>query len=95
MYGTAMVGTLADGVNADAVKAEIKAWESDRNVAGFISSHVLVADDGETIVNVAVFESKESYLALADDPAQDEWWQKHFAPLLAGEPRWIDGTWLS
>ena len=95
MYGTAMVGTLANGVTADAVRAEIAAWESDRTVPGFVSSHVLMADDGETIVNVAVFESKETYLALADDPEQDEWWQKHFAPLLAGEPRWIDGTWLS
>ena len=95
MYGSAMVGTLADGASADAVKDAIAAWEKDRDVPGFISSHVLMADDGETIVNVAVFESKESYLALADDPAQDEWWQKQFAPLLANEPRWIDGTWLS
>ena len=95
MYGTTMVGTLADGVSADAVKAEIAAWESDRKVPGFISSHVLMAEDGGTIVNVAVFDSKSSYMALADDPAQDEWWQTHFAPLLAGEPRWIDGDWLS
>ena len=95
MYGTTMVGTLANGVSAQAVKDVIAAWEKDRDVPGFVSSHVLVADDDGTIVNVAVFESKESYVALADDPAQDEWWQKHFAPLLAGEPRWIDGSWLS
>ena len=95
MYGTAMVGTLANGVSAETVKDAIAAWEKDREVAGFVSSHVLMADDGETIVNVAVFESQDSYMALADDPAQDEWWQKHFAPLLSGEPRWIDGSWLS
>ena len=95
MYGTTMVGTLADGVTADAVKTEIAAWESRRKVPGFVSSHILVCDDGETVVNVAVFDSKESYLALADDPAQDEWWQKHYAPLLDGEPRWIDGSWIS
>ena len=87
MYGTTMVGTLANGVSAQAVKEVIAAWEKDRDVPGLVSSHVLVADDGGTIVNVAVFESKESYVALADDPAQDEWWQKHFAPLLAGELR--------
>ena len=95
MYGTTMIGTLAHGVSADKVKAEISAWESARKVKGFVSSHVLVADDGETIINVAVFDSKESYMALADDPEQDEWWQKHYAPLLAGEPKWIDGSWIS
>lgn len=95
MYGTTMIGTLADGVTADDVKSELKAWEAERQVPGYVSSHVMVADDGKTIVNVAVFDSKESYTALADDPAQDEWWQKHYAPLLDGDPRWIDGDWLS
>ena len=95
MYGTTMIGTLADGVTADAVSAEIKAWEEHGTPPGYLSSHVLLCDDGATLVNVAVFENKEKYLALADSPEQDEWWQKHFAPLLAGEPRWIDGTWLS
>ena len=32
---------------------------------------------------------------LADSSEQDEWYQKHYAPLLAGEPKWIDGTWIS
>jgi hypothetical protein len=95
MYGTTMIGTLANGVTADKLRAELKEWESERQVKGFVSSHVLLADDGETIINVAVFDSKESYMALADDPAQDEWWQKHYAPLLAGEPKWIDGSWIS
>ena len=95
MYGTTMIGTLAAGVSADAVRAELKTWEQERTVAGFQSSHALVSDDGRTVVNVAVFESKEAYLALADDPAQDSWWQERFAPLLDGEPRWIDGDWVS
>jgi hypothetical protein len=95
MYGTTMIGTLAHGVTADKVRDELKAWESQRKVKGFVSSHVLLADDGETIINVAVFDSKESYMALADDPAQDEWWQKTYAPMLAGAPKWIDGTWIS
>lgn len=95
MYGTTMIGKLADGVSVEKVRAEIQAWEKERHPAGYQSSHVLVTDDGRTIVNVAVFDTKESYAALAGDPAQDEWWQQHYAPLLADEPRWIDGDWIS
>jgi len=95
MYGTTMIGTMADGVSIEDVRSELKEWEAERHPAGYVSSHVLVADDGKTVVNVAVFDSKESYMALADDPAQAEWWPKHYAPLLAGEPRWIDGSWIS
>ena len=95
MYGTTMIGTLATGVTVKDLEAELKAWETERKVKGYMSSHVLVADDGQTVVNVAVFDSKKSYLALADDPEQDEWYQKHFAPMLAGEPQWIDGDWIT
>ena len=90
-----MIGKLAAGVTADQIEAEMKAWEAARNVTGYLSSHVMLADDGKTIVNVAVFDSKENYMALADDPAQDEWYQKHYAPLLDGDTQWIDGTWIT
>jgi antibiotic biosynthesis monooxygenase (ABM) superfamily enzyme len=95
MYGTTMIGKLATGVTADQIRAEMKGWEAERNVPGYMSSHVLIADDGRTIVNVAVFDSKENYMALADDPAQDEWYQKHFSPMLDGDPQWIDGDWIA
>jgi hypothetical protein len=39
------------------------------------------------------FETKEKYLALAEDPGQDDWWQSTMAPLLDGAPQWIDGEW--
>lgn len=41
-----------------------------------------------------VFESKEKYVALANNPAQDEWSSNVMAPLLDGDPQWIDGSWL-
>jgi antibiotic biosynthesis monooxygenase (ABM) superfamily enzyme len=94
MYGTTMIGTLAAGVSADDVRNELKAWQSARQVPGFKTSHIMVAEDGKTVVNVAVFDSKEAYFALADDPEQSKWWAEHYAPLLDGEPRWIDGSWL-
>ncbi|HEU5008342.1 MAG TPA: hypothetical protein VFT67_15300 [Jatrophihabitantaceae bacterium] len=90
-----MIGKLADGVSGDEIRAELQKWEKERGVPGYQSAHVLIADDGKTIVNVAVFESKDAYLALADDPEQDEWWRTHMAPRLAGEPQWIDGTWVA
>jgi len=31
-----------------------------------VSSHVLVGDDGKTVVNIAVFDSRAAYMALAD-----------------------------
>jgi Antibiotic biosynthesis monooxygenase len=95
MYGTTMIGKLAKNVTAADVRAELTAWEKARNVPGYMSTHALVTDDGRTVVNVAVFESKEAYLALADDPAQDAWWREHYAPLLDGEPQWIDGEWIA
>jgi antibiotic biosynthesis monooxygenase (ABM) superfamily enzyme len=95
MYGTTMIGTLASGVTVKDVEAEMKAWEAQHHPAGYVSSHVMVADDGKTVINVAMFENQELYMALADSPEQDEWWQKHYAPLLDGEPRWIDGSWIS
>jgi hypothetical protein len=95
MYGTTMIGTLAKGVDVAAIRAEIEAWEKEQRPPGYQSSHVLVGDDGKTVINVAVFDSKESYQALADSPTQDAWWQEHYAPLLDGEPQWIDGSWIS
>jgi antibiotic biosynthesis monooxygenase (ABM) superfamily enzyme len=94
MYGTTMIGKLADGVTAEQIHAELKAWEAERTVPGYLSSHVMIADDGRTVINVAVFDTKENYMALADDPVQDDWWQKHYAPMLDGEPQWIDGIWV-
>jgi hypothetical protein len=40
-----------------------------------------------------VFESKEQYVALSNDPDQDTWWTEKARPLLAADPEWIDGTW--
>jgi hypothetical protein len=90
-----MIGTLATGVDSEAVRDVVAAWEKERHVAGYRSSHLMLGDDGRTVINVAIFDNKKAYEALADDPAQDAWWREKFQPLLADEPRWIDGTWLS
>ena len=94
MYGTTMIAPLADGVTPDELRTSVQEWEKERQVPGYRSNHMLVTDDGKTIVQAVVFDSKEHYMALADDPAQDEWYRTKVAPKLAGEPRWIDGTWI-
>lgn len=91
MYGTVMIGKLK-GDPGEMMRAAEK-WNAERQVPGYVRSDTLIGDDGQTIVMAVQFESKEQYLALADDPKQDEWYQSVAAPMLDGEPTWIDGTW--
>lgn len=91
MYGTVMIGKLKVSPE-DAMRAE-REWNEQRQVPGFVRSDFLAADDGQTVVVAVQFESKEQYMALADAPEQDEWWRTVMAPMLDGEPTWIDGTW--
>ena len=91
-YGTVMIGRLADGVTIDDWMRSVKAWQEERQVAGFQGEYTLQGDDGR-IVSCVIFESKESYQALSDDPEQDRWWTETARPLLAADPDWIDGSW--
>ena len=95
MYGTVMVGALK-GSRGD-VEQALADWQSQQapGAAGFVDSGILVSDDGSTVAMFARFESKETYVALSDDPEQDRWYQSRLAPLLEGEPRWIDGEWAA
>ncbi|HET6213130.1 MAG TPA: hypothetical protein VFE14_09700 [Micromonosporaceae bacterium] len=91
MYGTVMVGKLKAGRD-EAMRAS-RDWNEQRQVPGYRRSDVLFGDDGGTVVFAVQFDSKEEYLALADSPEQDEWWRTVMAPMLDGEPTWVDGTW--
>ena len=91
-YGTIMIGKLKTPGSGQVLVDAAKKWE-DRKVDGFQGSYSLLSDDGSTVVSCVTFETKEKYLALADDPGQDEWWQSTMAPLLNGDPQWIDGEW--
>jgi antibiotic biosynthesis monooxygenase (ABM) superfamily enzyme len=93
MYGTVMIGKLAGSV--EDLRLAGKEWEAERQVPGFVSSEALVGDDGVTVINVVKFTDKAAYMALADDPAQDEWWTTKMRPLLAEDPQWFDGHWES
>lgn len=92
MYGTVMIARPA--VSIDELRARENKWEAERaRGVGYVDQWVMAADDGRVVMAVR-FESKEKYLALADDPSQDEWWRNEMAPLLDGDPQWIDGEWI-
>jgi len=87
-YGTVMTAKLT--VSFDAFEKAV----SDRpNPPGFVRGSVMRADDGVTVVGAFIFESKEAYLALADNPEQAQWYGEVVAPMLDGEATWIDGHW--
>jgi hypothetical protein len=91
-YGTVLLARVRPGKEDDLRKAGDR-WVAERApvVRGFEGVWVMIADDG-SVVHAVRFASKEDYAALADDRAQDAFWQEHFAPLLE-DVRWIDGTW--
>lgn len=87
-YGTVMTAKLT--VPFDVFEKAV----SDRpNPPGFVRGSVMRADDGVTVVGAFIFESKEAYLALADNPEQAQWYGEVVAPMLDGEAAWIDGHW--
>jgi hypothetical protein len=85
-YGTVMVATLA--VPFEEFESGLHTLEPP---AGRRLSHVMNSDDGTTVVGVFIFDSKESYLALADKPEQAEWYATNIAPKIVGEAVWHDG----
>lgn len=90
MYGTVMIARRRGSLDEWWRVAD--EW-LDRRVPGFVREETILADDGATVVMAVFFESKEDYLRLAGDSTQDEWYRERLAPLLDGEPRWIDGEW--
>jgi len=93
VYGTVMIAKTK--VPADEIRARAEKWAQERGPSvGYIDEWLMTADDGRIVMAVR-FESKAAYLALADDPSQSDWWQSEVAPLLDGEPDWIDGHWIA
>ena len=95
-YGTVMVGKVKPGMQ-QAWLDGLAEWKKERveggQVDGYRSEYTLLGDDGVSVASCVIFESKEKYMALADDPTQDTWWQEKVVPLLDGDVTWTDGTW--
>ncbi len=90
MYGTIARITPKPGMD-QAIVQSVEDWQRQRRpiVKGAVAAYLYRLDKGGMMM-AAVFQSKEAYVANAEDPAQDQWYQK-FRALLAAEPEWNDG----
>jgi quinol monooxygenase YgiN len=92
MYGTIARLRVKEGKLEDAREVMLR-WDRERRpkVPGFVAGHTLQLDgDPRAVILVAVFDSKESYRANAEDPEQDRWYRQ-LRELLDADPVWQDG----
>ena len=92
MYGTIYRFEPKPGKEAEALR--FLAFETQQDIArlkaaGMVAASVYKLDKG-AYMGVVAFENKEKYVANANDPAQDQWYQQ-FRELLASDPEWNDG----
>ena len=92
-----MYGTMARMQPREGKREELlaygRSWTKERGhkVKGFVKSYLLEPEGnpGEVLL-LAVFADKASYVANANDPEQDRWYQK-LRELLTADPTWQDG----
>jgi len=90
MYGT-VAKMRVKAENVDAVRKVMAAQMEGAKPAGYIRSYVLSENDSDTQWLFVMFEDKASYMANADDPAQNERYME-FRALMEADPEWHDGT---
>jgi quinol monooxygenase YgiN len=88
MYGT-VARMVVKAENREALRAIFREDEG-REMKGFVNTYVLSENDSDNVWLLAIFEDRATYDANADDPRQDEVYQKYRA-LLEEEPEWHDG----
>ena len=89
MYGTVARLQLKPGSEAD-LKQEMSTYSS-LKIPGFVSTLVYRMDrNANECYLAAAFKDKESYVANAADPKQDERYRRLRA-LLTADPEWHDG----
>lgn len=86
MYGTVARLKVKPGEDEQLIKADL-----DTSVPGFVAAYGLRSDeDPDVYWVVALFESKEAYIANAHSPGQDARYRR-MRELLAEDPEWHDG----
>jgi antibiotic biosynthesis monooxygenase (ABM) superfamily enzyme len=89
MYGTIWRVRLKQGGEA-ALKTLMDEFEA-RKVPGFIGHYGYTLDtDPQVYMSAVVFTSRETYVANANSPEQQEWYQRMTA-VFENEPEWFDG----
>lgn len=78
------------------VLEQFKKWETAQllRTTGVVASYHLQLDSNPNeLLNVAIFDSEESYRKNALVPGQDEWYQG-LRTLLEADPEWNDGKYI-
>ena len=100
MFGSVYRMKLKPGQES-ALLSYSERWIRERQpmVKGAVALHVLrKVDDPRQFMGVAIFDSRESYFANANDPEQDRWYRE-LVELLEEPPVFEDGevvfSWIS
>jgi quinol monooxygenase YgiN len=89
MYGTIARFRAKPGSEADLIA--LSSDDSGPNADGYAFHHVYRLDSGnDEYMLVVGFRDRESYMANANSPEQNEFYEK-FRALLAADPEWHDG----
>jgi quinol monooxygenase YgiN len=92
MYGTVAQMRVKAGHQDDLIKL-IGEWNAERapKISGAVSGYMVRLDsDPQDMMMIGIFESKESFQANANDPVQDQWFQR-IMEHLESETKWHDG----
>jgi heme-degrading monooxygenase HmoA len=88
-----MYGTVAKLRVKPGGLEKLQEWspEEDDRASGAVAVYAFqMDDDPDEVYTVALFESKEAYVANADSPEQDKRYRQ-MLKWLEGEPEWHDG----
>ena len=96
MYGTIFRMKVKSGQSQRVIQI-FEEWEAQQKpvVKGAVGGLVMKPDGSSNeLVGVAIFEDKQSYLANADRPAQQQWYAK-LRDALEADPEWEDGEYVA
>ena len=92
MYGTIARMRAKQG-HTQAIVDMMNEWNRERrpNVKGVVGGYIHTPDNSpDEPVMVAIFQDKDAYVANAQDPEQDKWFQR-FREHLEADSDWTDG----
>jgi antibiotic biosynthesis monooxygenase (ABM) superfamily enzyme len=93
MYGTC-ARFVVKAENRDKIRDIVERQMRAREVAGYVTSYVLMENGSDNQWLFVIFDDRDSYMANADNPAQDSDFQEIRA-LMETDPEWHDGEIMS